>query len=170
MTIILETERLSLRELNLSDTNFIISLLNSPGWLRFIGDRNVRTSEEAHNYLQNGPMRSYQINGFGLWLAELKSTETAIGMCGLIKREGLDDIDIGFAILPEYAGQGYGYEVASATLTYGQNKLNIKRIVGITNPDNEFSIKLLQKIGLTFEKRIKLSPESEELLLFGISK
>ncbi len=170
MSQILETERLILRELTRTDADFIITLLNSPGWLQFIGDRNVRTPEEARTYLENGPMRSYRVNGFGLWLAALKSTKTPIGMCGLIKREGLDDIDIGFAFLPEFSGQGFGSEAAFATLEYGQNILHLKRIVGITNPDNIFSIKLLQKIGLTFEKRIKLTPESEELLLFGISK
>src|SRR5687767_3229567 len=116
MKQILETERLRLREFTLNDTAFIIELLNSPGWLKYIGERNVKTEEQAINYLQNGPMKSYLENGYGLSMVEKKVDDTPIGMCGIIRRETLDNPDIGFAFLPGYEAQGHGYEIASAVL------------------------------------------------------
>src|SRR5688572_10804905 len=93
----LTTDRLILRELTLDDAEFILGLVNEPSWLRFIGDRGVRTLDDARAYISNGPMKSYERNGFGLYLTALKGAGTPIGMCGLIKRDGLDDVDVGFA-------------------------------------------------------------------------
>ena len=163
---ILETERLVLREFSIDDTGFILTLLNTPGWLEYIGDKNVRTLEDAVNYLENGPIKSYKKNGFGLWLILLKDGSTPIGMCGLVNRESLDDIDIGFALLTEYSGLGYGYEIANATLKYANQVLGINRVVAITDSNNISSIKLLNKLGLQFEKTLKLS-ESDTVLLFS---
>jgi len=165
--ITLETERLILREFTFGDAEFIISLLNSPGWLQFIGDRNVKTIDDAKNYLLNGPMKSYSENGFGLSMVETKNGHTPIGMCGLIKRVTLEDIDIGFAFLPEFAGKGYAYEIASAMMAHAKNILGINKIVAITVEDNEHSIKLLNKIGLKFEKRIQFPEDEEVLMLFS---
>ena len=165
--ITLETERLILREFTFGDAEFIISLLNSPGWLQFIGDRNVKTIDDAKNYLLNGPMKSYSENGFGLSMVETKNGHTPIGMCGLIKRVTLEDIDIGFAFLPEFAGKGYAYEIASAMMAHAKNVLGINKIVAITVEDNEHSIKLLNKIGLKFEKRIQFPEDEEVLMLFS---
>ena len=148
--IILETDRLILREFNTDDAAFILLLLNNPGWLRYIGDRNVKTMDDAKNYLLNGPMKSYYENGFGLSLVELKENHLPIGMCGLIKRETLEHVDIGFALLPEYAGKGYAYEIAAATMAHAETHLGITEIVAITTEDNEHSIRLLNKIGLAF--------------------
>ena len=103
MQAILETERLTLREFNKSDAEFVLRLLNTPTWLKFIGDKNVRSLDDAQNYLSNGPIRSYEENGFGLSRVALKSSNTPVGACGLIKRDGLNEPDIGFALLPEYA-------------------------------------------------------------------
>lgn len=166
MTII-ETNRLLLRQFNEQDTAFIVELLNSPGWLEFIGDRNIKTENDARNYLVNGPMKSYTENGFGLSMVELKETATPIGMCGLIKRTTLEHVDIGFAFLPGYAGQGYAYEIASATLDYAFKTIGLDKVLAITVVNNEPSIRLLKKIGLRFEKMVQF--ENEELMLFGIN-
>jgi RimJ/RimL family protein N-acetyltransferase len=166
---ILETERLVLREFNIDDAEFILTLLNTPGWLEYIGDKNVRTLMDAEKYLENVPIKSYKENGFGLWLILLKDNSTPIGMCGLIRREALDDIDIGFALLPEYSKLGYGFEIALATITYANHVLGIKKIVAITDSNNIPSIKLLNKLGLHFEKTLNLS-ENDTVLLFSPMK
>ncbi len=163
---ILETERLVLREFSIDDAEFILTLLNTPGWLEYIGDKNVRTPEDAVNYLENVPIKSYKENGFGLWLTFLKNNSTPIGMCGLIKRETLDDIDIGFALLPEYSKSGYAYEIALATINYAKHVLRIDKVVAITDSNNVPSIKLLNKLGLQFEKTLMLS-ENDTVLLFS---
>lgn len=167
MSQILETPRLILRQFRFSDAEFILQLVNTPSWLQFIGDRGVKNLEDAHNYLVNGPLKSYQENGFGLSCVELKDSGFPVGMCGLIKRDTLEDIDIGFAMLPEYAGKGYGFEVSSALLEYAREELRLQRIVAITDPENIFSISLLKKLGLQFERTIKHGSTKEELLLFA---
>lgn len=165
MPPILETDRLRLREFALTDTSFIIELLNSPGWLQFIGDRNVRTEEQAAAYLENGPLKSYRQNGYGLSLVETKEG-VPIGMCGIIRRDNLDHPDIGFAFLPRFGGQGYAFEIASATLEYAKDVLGISKVAAITLPANERSIKLLEKIGLRFVKSFSFPNSQEELLYY----
>jgi RimJ/RimL family protein N-acetyltransferase len=165
MKTILETERLLLRELTLTDTAFIIDLVNSDGWLQYIGDRKIRTAEDARTYLGKGPLKSYAENGFGLWLIALKPGNEPIGICGLIKREGLDDVDIGFALLPGYEGKGYVFEVAEQTLVYGREKLRIPHIVAITTAENDRSVRLLKRLGMEFTKNIRLG-DGEEMMLF----
>lgn len=169
MKYILETERLRLRKFTTADTGFIIALLNSPGWLAYIGDRNVKTEEDAMTYLQNGPLKSYKQNGYGLSLVELKESRLPIGMCGIIKRPDLEYPDIGFAFMPEFTGQGYAYEVATATLMYAKNKLGLEQILAITLPSNERSIRLLEKLGLTYSRIYHFPATNEELLLFNNS-
>ena len=167
MKYILETERLRLREFNLDDSEFIIELLNSPGWLKFIGDRNVRTTEQAKYYLENGPLKSYEINGYGLSLVEKKDDSKAIGMCGILNRDSLDNPDIGFAFLPDFSGQGYALEIASATMIYAKDKLGISKIAAITVAGNLKSIRLLEKIGLKYNKEFRFPNSEEELLLYS---
>jgi len=167
MDIILETERLRLRPFDLGDTQFIIELLNSPGWIQFIGERNVKTEEQAANYLQNGPMKSYAQNGFGLSMVERKEDDLPVGMCGILKRDTLDDPDIGFAFLPAYSGKGYAFEIAQATLDHARTKLGFHRISAITIPENERSVRLLEKIGMKFIREIQMGGNTETLLLFG---
>ena len=165
--MLFDTERLTIRELILDDAEFIIQLMNSPGWLQFIGDRNVTTIETAKNYLITGPLKSYHDNGFGLWMVELKSSKTPIGMCGLLKRETLEDIDIGYALLPAYYGQGYAFEMATATLKFAKNTLKINKIVAITDGDNYPSIALLNKLGLAFEREITSTDNRSNTQLFS---
>ncbi len=123
--------------------------------------------EDARKYITNGPMEMYARLGFGLYLVQLKDGGIPIGLCGLIKRDGLDDVDIGFAFLPDYRTRGYAYEAAAATMTYGKEVLKLERIVAITSPDNEASGRLLEKLGLRFECTIRLSEGADEVKLFS---
>ena len=166
MTVI-ETERLVLRHLSPEDAGFILELLNEPSFIRNIGDRGVRTIEGANSYILNGPVASYAKNGFGLYLVKLKETDESIGMCGLIKRDTLEDVDIGYAFLPRFWSKGYAVESAKAVKEYGKNTIGLKRIVAIVDPENEGSIRVLEKIGLQFEKMVRLSEDDIELKLFG---
>lgn len=163
MEYILETKRLTLRQFTYEDAGFIVELVNTPGWLEFIGDRNIHSEEDAINYLQNGPIKSYRENGFGSSMVELKDG-TPIGMCGILKRDSLENPDIGFAFLPTHMGKGYAFEMAKATLDHATNQLKLKIICAITNPNNIRSIQLLEKIGLTPVKRIPSPTDGTELM------
>ena len=164
--IILETERLLLREFTEGDADFICRLLNSPGWLKNIGSRGIENEDNAREYINSKLRKAYTELGFGFYLIELKQSGESVGMCGLVKREGLDDVDVGFALLPEYEGYGYAYEAASATVEYAANTLLITTLSAITIPTNKSSIKLLEKIGLKFSKMIKIPNDPAELMLF----
>jgi len=167
---ILETERLVLRRLSSDDAGFILELLNQPSFLRYIGDKGVRTTEDAVRYIQTGPIASYERFGFGLYLVELKESGVPIGMCGLLKRDTLPDADVGFAFLPDYWSQGYAFEAASGVMSYGREVLGLQRIVAITSLDNDASIRLLEKIGLKFEGLITPSQEVGEVRLFATDR
>lgn len=166
MKYILQTKRLILRGFITADAPFILELVNSPGWLQFIGNRNIKSTEQAIAYLENGPIKSYTENGFGLAMVETKDGKIPIGMCGILKRYNLDHPDIGFAFLPQFMGKGYAFEIANATLAYATGQLQLPTIYAITVPYNIRSIGLLEKIGLKFIKKIR-SPENEELLLYS---
>jgi len=163
---VLETERLQLRRLVGDDAPFIFDLLNQPSWLRYIGDKGIRTLDDARNYIVNGPMAMYERNGFGLYLTVLKEGGAPIGLCGLIKRDTLDDVDIGFAFHPDYWNRGYALEAAAAVLAHGLRDFNLPRVVAIASPDNDSSIRLLEKIGLRFQRRLQLTPDSTEVSYF----
>ncbi|WP_196139396.1 GNAT family N-acetyltransferase [Aliikangiella sp. G2MR2-5] len=154
--VLIETERLKLRELTLDDAAFIQGIVNEPSWLENIGDRNVHSIADAERYLREGPVKSYQEHGFGLYLVELKLKKIPIGMCGLVKREDLDFPDIGYALLPEYWGAGLASEAAAATLEYARNELGLSEILGITSLENASSIRVLEKIGMRYDKEIML--------------
>ena len=165
MEVIIETDRLLLRKPTTDDAAFMLRLVNEPSWLQYIGDRKVHTIDDARDYLLNGTIKSFETNGFGFGIVILKETGEAIGMCGLVKRDYLDDVDIGFAFFPEFTRQGYAYEIASRTLDYAKDELGLSKIVAITTLDNQSSIRLLHKIGLTLEKKILM--KGEELNLFS---
>jgi len=164
---VLETERLLLRQFSTEDAEFILELLNEPSFIRNIGDRGVRTIEGANSYILNGPVASYAKNGFGLYLVKLKETNESIGMCGLIQRDALEDVDIGYAFLPRFWSKGYAVESALAVKEYAGNVIGLNHIVAITDPENEGSIRVLEKIGFQFEKMVKLSEDDIELKLFA---
>ncbi|MCA1578420.1 MAG: GNAT family N-acetyltransferase [Acidobacteria bacterium] len=149
---LLETERLILRELTFDDAPFILTLLNDPSFLRYINDKNVRNVEDARQYMLNGPMASYAQNGFGLYLVALKDTAVPIGLCGLLKREELPDPDLGFAFLPDYWGKGFALEAARAVMNDARERLGQNRVLAIVMPDNDASIRLLEKLGMTFDR------------------
>lgn len=163
----LETERLVIRRLTLDDAGFILGLLNQPSFLRFIGDKGVRTVRDARAYLRDGPIASYEKNGYGSYLVELKDGSVPIGISGLVKREWLEDADLGFAFLPQFGSKGYAFESARAVLDHGKDVLGMKRIVAITSLDNTASIKLLGKLGLKFEGIIQFPDDGEEVRLFA---
>jgi RimJ/RimL family protein N-acetyltransferase len=164
---ILETERLILRRATVDDSAFILELLNEPSWLRFIGDKGVKTLDDARGYILQSLVAMYEQLGFGLYLTELKGESAPIGICGLIKRDSLEDVDIGFAFLPKFWGKGYAYESASAVMAYGKETFSLNRIVAITSPDNYGSAKLLEKLGFNFERMVKLSDDGADVILFA---
>lgn len=166
--ILAQTNRLLLSKITVDDAPFILELMNSPHWIKYIGDRNVRTVEDAENYLKNRTLKSYDTHGFGFYKIQVKAENLKpIGTCGLVKREELDDVDIGFSLLPDYEGKGYGFEASNEILKLAKNKFKLKKISAITLPSNVNSIKLLEKLGLSYEKKVKPFEDDEELLLFA---
>ena len=168
MKIVAETERLQLCRLALSDAPFVLELVNDPSWIRFIGDRGIRTLAQAGAYLREGPMASYAEHGFGLYLVRRTVDGMRLGMCGLIKRPSLPHVDIGFAFLPQFTGQGYAFEAATAVLHHARHDLNLTTIVAITAPDNQRSINLLQKLGLHYQEAITLAKDQPAVSLFRL--
>ncbi|MCR8844964.1 GNAT family N-acetyltransferase [Paenibacillus sp. SC116] len=160
---VVETDRLILRRLTSEDADFIYKLLNNPSWLQFIGDKGVRTLDDARDYILKGPVAMYEQLGFGMYLTQLKEEGTPIGICGLIKRDWLKEADVGYAFLPEFWGNGYAYEASSAVIAHGKNVIGLKCILGITSMDNERSIRLLEKLGMQGEGTVQ-SPGSDEEL------
>lgn len=171
--IILETKRLRLRHLSPdNDAEFILELLNDPSFIRYIGDKGVRDLAAARRYIVDGPVKSYDAHGFGLYLVELKMKTTPIGICGVLKRETLPDPDIGFAFLPAYRHQGYACEAAAAVMDHARDVLEIEKVLAIASPENEASARLLNKIGFQFDRLMKLTEDAQEIKLFsaGASK
>lgn len=164
--IIIETKRLILNEFTSDDSKFILELLNSPGWLKHIGNRGIHSIQDAEKYISDKIAVSYNKNGYGFYKIILKSSREKAGMCGLIKRDTLDDIDIGFALLPQFEGNGYAFEASEAVMDYAKYHLKINRIAAITVTYNTTSIKLLDKLGMKFEKTIQLPGDPEELMLY----
>ena len=164
---IVRSTRLQLRELTAQDDEFILQLLNDSSFLRFIGDKGIRTLGDAREYITQGPIASYRRYGFGLYLTSLRESGMPVGICGLVKRDALADVDLGFALLSRHCSRGYAAESAAAVLRYGRKVLALERIVAITAPDNFASIAVLEKIGLRFERMIRLVEHGPDLNLFG---
>ena len=163
----LETKRLILREMTTDDAELILRLLNEPSFLRYVGDKDVRTVEDARRYILDGPVASYARHGFGLYLVERKEDGARIGMCGLLKRDELPDADVGFALLPEYWSRGYVTEAAAAAIAHGRKALGLRRLLAVTSKDNHASMRVLEKLGFALEGAVKLSDGGEELHLFA---
>ena len=165
--MILRTARLQLRELAPRDAPFILVLLNEPSFIQNIGDRGVRSLADAHEYLVNGPIASYTRHGFGLYRVELAATDEPIGICGILQREALPDPDLGFAFLPAYWGQGFAFEAAAAVRSYARSQLGVGRLLAITSPRNDASIRLLERLGFRFERMTRLENDGTELKVFA---
>lgn len=168
MSVRFETERLQLRELEDGDAPFIVALLNQPSFLRFIGDRGVRSEADARAYLARGPVGSYREHGFGMYLVVEKGTGSSLGISGLVRRETLPEVDLGFAFLPEHWGRGYALEAAQVAVAEAR-ALGLPRLLAITVPENAASIRLLEKLGLRFEQRTRLGEDPTELLVYSLA-
>jgi len=165
----IHTERLTLRQFTHTDAEFIVELLNDPSFVQNIGDRGVRTISDAEMYLENGPTASYTRNGFGLLAVTLNDIDSPIGMCGLIKRPTLEDVDVGYAFLPKFWHKGYALESAQAVINHAKEVVGLKRVVAVVDPNNISSVRVLEKIGMIYEKMVKLSEDDIELKLFSIN-
>lgn len=163
----LRTARLRVRPLEQSDAPFIVALLNDEAFIRNIGDRGVRTLEDAERYISGGPAASYERHGFGLCAVELAEGGVPIGICGLLQRDQLPAPDIGFAFLPAYRSQGYAYEAASAVKADAHARLGLARLLAIVNPDNAASVRLLERLDFRFERMIRLNADGALLKLFA---
>ena len=166
--MILSTARLGIRELTSADAPFILALLNDPAFIEHIGDRGVRTVDDAASYIDRGPRASYAQHGFGLWLVELTDAGTPIGICGVLKRDALPEPDIGFAFLPAYRSQGYAVEAGSAVRDYARDTLRIPRLLAIVSPANASSIRLLERLGFVLDRPIVMPGESKEVKLYAV--
>ncbi|MYM74338.1 GNAT family N-acetyltransferase [Duganella sp. FT134W] len=166
---ILDTERLRLRTITPDDAAFYYALVNDPSWIEHIGDKGIRSVEGARIAIIDGPCAMQQRLGHSLYVMERKSDGQALGLCGLIKRDSLPDVDIGYAIRPAYFGQGYTYEAASAVVAYARDVLGMKRLMGITNPHNTVSINLLAKLGLTFIEHKPLPPDNRPTNIYQLA-
>lgn len=166
--MIAETGRLYIREMDSAlDAEFIFSLLNAPKFLQFIGDRGVRSATEAAAFIDDRYRQSYRDHGYGLWTVTL-SNGMQVGICGFVRRAHLDAPDLGFAFLPEHERQGYGFESATAVISYGRENLGFQRVLAITTKDNDASGKLLEKLGFSYDG-ISAMPDGEELKMFSIT-
>lgn len=165
---ILETKRLVLREINSAiDAEFILQLLNSPGFLKYIGDRGIRDLEQSRDFIDSRLGKSYAEHGYGLYAVELKNdARDPVGICGFVKRDGLPDADLGFAFLPQFEKKGFGFESADAAMRYGRDKLGLRCILAITSLDNDNSVRLLEKLGFVFDSLIRLPRSGEDIRLF----
>jgi len=168
MKILFETPRLQVRTFAATDDAFVLELLNTPSWLQYIGDRQIRTLADAQRYIMNNLLKLYAEQGYGAWVVVLKETGNPIGICGLFKRKYLDQPDLGFAFLPAFEGLGYAYEAATGTITYSRQQLPFTRLFAITQPDNHRSVRLLERSGFTRQGTILPPGEAEELMLFDL--
>lgn len=150
--IVLETERLTLRHASLDDAPFILRLLNEPAFLQYIGDRGVRSLDDARGYIEQRLIGSYKQHGFGLWVVTRTNSPEPLGICGLVKRDTLPEPDIGFAFLQEHWRTGIGFESAAGVKRYAFEHVGLPRLLAIVNPDNAGSIRILEKLGFTFER------------------
>jgi [ribosomal protein S5]-alanine N-acetyltransferase len=159
---VLVTQRISLRPLLAADAPFILALLNDPGWIRYIGDRGVRTIEAARGYLEARMLSQYEKHGFGLWMVESRERGEPMGICGLVKRDNLPEPDLGFAFMPGYRGKGYAYESALAVRDYATRVLGIARLLAITSPANDASVRLLRKLGFAAQGRMSWNGDDKD--------
>ena len=163
-----ETERLLITPTAIIDAPFILELMNTPKWKQFIGERNLHSIEDAENYIQQKMLPQLEKLGYSNYTVSLKSNNTKIGTCGLYNREGLEGLDIGFAFLPKYEKQGYGYESAKRLIEAAKSEFGITKISAITIKENTPSQKLIEKLGLTFVKMINIPKDSEDLMLYSV--
>ncbi len=164
-----ETPRLRLRRLTLDDAPLMLAVWNDPAFIRFVGDRGIRSLDEARIAMEVGAMNLYETYGYGPYGVILKEKDKAIGICGLFRRDGLDDPDIGFAILPDFCGQGYAYEAARSVVDHSRADLGLSRLTAIVSPDNQASVGLIRKLGLRFERMHRMPDDDDEVAIYAMS-
>ena len=162
----IESERLVLHRLTVEDAEFILELVNEPSFLKYVGDKGVRNLADARRYILDGPVACHEQYGFGLDRVQLRDTGEPIGICGLLRREGIEDVEIGFAFLPRYWSRGFATEAARASMEHGRRELGVDRIVAIASPENEGSFRVLEKVGLQLDRMIRLSEDQPEVSFF----
>lgn len=150
----LRTQRLELAWLTLDDAALMLEIWNDPDFLRHVGDRGIRTIDDAQAAIAEGPLALYAEHGYGPYRMTLRESGNAVGICGLFRREYLDDPDIGFAVLPTYCRRGLALEAAQSVLDHARKDLELKRLTAIVSPGNAASIALIEKLGLRFERMI----------------
>ena len=165
----LETDRLQLQWLTLADTPLMYSIWNDPAFVRYVGDRGIETLEMAETAMRDGPLHLYETYGYGPFRVTRRSDGAVAGVCGLYRRENLDAPDLGFAFLPDYRGLGFGYESSCAVLRYARDELELETVTAIVSPRNTASIALLLKLGLVFEKAIRMPGDDEDVSLYSIN-
>lgn len=164
-TIDLHTNRLNIREFHLSDAAFILELVNDPSFIEYIGNKGIRNIQDAQNHIQDNFLSSYAKFGYGAYLVLLKSSNVPIGLCGFFKRDQFESPDIGYAFLPEYRSYGYALEAAKEVLAFGQSALKFEQVLAFTKLDNPASARLLEKLGLPFQKIVEYGAEKEQVRL-----
>jgi len=164
---VLRTERLGIRRLTTDDAEFMYAIWNDPAFMQYVGDRGIRSLDASRESIRTGPVEMYRRFGFGLYLVSLHETGEPIGICGLLKRDALEDVDLGFAFLPPFRSRGFAFEAAAAVMDYGREVLRLRRIVAITNPENERSARLLERLGMSFERMIRMPGEDRDIRLFA---
>jgi RimJ/RimL family protein N-acetyltransferase len=164
---VLETERLILRELVPEDAPFMLELLNDPAYILNIADRGVRDVEGARRYLEERWRASYAEHGFGLWVVVHRETGACTGLCGLVRRSGLDDVDIGYAFLPAFRGRGFALESALAVKAHARDVVGLTRLVAIVTPGNARSIQVLERLGMRFERTLRLPGDASDVALYA---
>ena len=164
---VLETERLILRELVPDDAPFMLELLNDPAYILNIADRGVRDVEGARRYLEERWRASYAEHGFGLWVVVHRETGASTGLCGLVRRDGLDDVDIGYAFLPAFRGRGFALESALGVKAHARDVVGLTRLVAIVTPGNARSIQVLERLGMRFERTLRLPGDASDVALYA---
>lgn len=165
----LETERLRLRKMTLDDAGLMLAVWNDPAFVRYVGDRGIRTTEDAQDAMQKGALHLYDTYGYGPYRIALKDGDTPIGICGLFRRDGLDEPDIGYSTLPDFCGKGYAFEAATAVVAYAHAELTLERLIAIISPGNEASLSLIRKLGFEFERMHTMPNDDDEICIFGKS-
>jgi RimJ/RimL family protein N-acetyltransferase len=163
----LETPRLTLRRFTLDDAGFVLRLVNEPAFIANIGDKQVRSLDDARRYLADGPLAMYDKHGFGLWHVALRDGGASVGMCGLLRRDILPDVDLGYAYLPEYWGRGIASEAAEAVLRLAAGRFALRRVIGVVSQGNAASIRVLERLGMRFERMHALYPGEPEVRLYA---
>lgn len=167
-TFPLQTEHLKMRRLNLDDAGLMLAIWNDPGFIRNVADRGIRTVEQAQEAMEKGAMHLYETYGYGPYRVALRDCDTAIGLCGLFRRDSLDDPDIGYAILPDHRGKGIAYEASAAVIEHARSDLALKRLIALISPNNSASIGLIRKLGLEFERMHRMPDDDDEVCIYAM--